>query len=242
MDNLAPPPATEVAENFAPPPAAEVMARFGAKPCPAPRSRQPSFVTLGPRFDEALLYAATAHRQQPRKGTPIPYLSHLLGVASIVLTYHGTEDQAIAGLLHDTVEDCGAEHEPVIAELFGQPVLDMVLACTDARVPAGGQKGDWRRRKEAYLDHLAELPPGDPALLVSCADKVHNAEAILADLETEGLPFWDRFPGKTPEDHLWYYGRLAAFFTDAVSDRLARRLRATVAAIGDLHRRLAAER
>ena len=99
MDNLAPPPATEVAENFAPPPAAEVMARFGARPCPAPRSRQPDFVTLGRRFDEALLYASTAHRQQPRKGTPIPYLSHLLGVASIVLTYHGTEDQAIqAGL------------------------------------------------------------------------------------------------------------------------------------------------
>ncbi|HEV7687736.1 MAG TPA: HD domain-containing protein, partial [Acidimicrobiia bacterium] len=174
------------------PDVAAVMARFGAKPCPAPGTRHADFTALGPRFDQALLYASAAHRQQPRKGTPSPYLSHLLGVASIVLTYRGTEDQAIAGLLHDTVEDCGAEHVAAIEELFGKAVRDMVLACSDAAVPAGQAKGDWRSRKEAYLRHLAELDADDPALLVSCADKLHNAGAILADLEAEGLPFWNR--------------------------------------------------
>jgi GTP pyrophosphokinase len=115
----------------------------------------------------------------------------------------------------------------------------MVLACTDARVPAGTPKPDWWTRKAAYLGHLAELPPGDPALLVSCADKVHNAEAILTDLEIHGPALWARFPGKVPEDHLWYYGRLAAFFDHALTGRaapLARRLRVTVDALGELQR------
>jgi (p)ppGpp synthase/HD superfamily hydrolase len=193
---------------------------------------------LGPRFDQGLLYATAAHRQQPRKGTAVPYMSHLLGVASIVLTYGGTENQAISGLLHDTVEDCGIEHEPVIGELFGPEVLGIVLACTDARVPAGEAKGSWRDRKERYLRHLRELPPGDPALLVSCADKLHNAQAILADLEAIGPELWDRFPGRTPEDHLWYYGELAATFEALFPGPLADRLRSTVEAIGDVHRRL----
>jgi hypothetical protein len=214
------------------------MERLGAEPCPAPRQRHADFVTLGPRFERALLYASAAHRQQPRKGTPVPYLSHLLGVASIVLTYGGTEDQAIAGLLHDTVEDCGAEHEPVIDELFGGEVLRLVLVCTDARVPVGQVKGDWRTRKEAYLRHLRELPPGDPALLVSCSDKLHNAQAILADLDALGLPFWARFPGRTPQEQIWYYGELAATFEEVLPGPLAQRLRATVDAITEVHERL----
>jgi hypothetical protein len=217
----------------------EVMAGFGAPTCPVPESRHPDFVTLGPRFDGAFLYASFAHRQQPRKGTPVPYLSHLLGVASIVLTYGGSEDQAIAGLLHDTVEDCGAEHVAPLEELFGPAVLAMVLACTDAVVPAGAGKGEWHGRKRAYLDHLAELPPGDPALLVSCADKVHNAEAILADLGTEGLALWGRFGDKTPEDQLWYYGELAGVFTKGFDSPLARRLQVAVDALAALHHRLA---
>src|SRR5439155_7767719 len=164
-----------------PPTVIEVMDRFGAKPAPAPDGRDPAFVDLGPRFDQALLYAAAAHRQQPRKGTAAPYLSHLLGVASIVLTYGGNEDQAIAGLLHDTVEDCGTEHEPVIGALFGDEVLRIVLACTDARVRGGEAKAGWRERKEQYLHNLRALPPGDAALLVSCSDKLHNAQATVAD-------------------------------------------------------------
>jgi (p)ppGpp synthase/HD superfamily hydrolase len=227
-------------DDLLPPRAAAVMDRCNARPCPVPARRHADFVTLTARFDEAFLYASSAHREQARKGTPIPYLSHLLGVASLVLTYGGTEDQAIAALLHDTVEDCGVEHTPVIEELFGKAVRDMVLACTDAEVPAGGQKADWWGRKAAYLAHLAQLPSGDPARLVSCADKVHNAEAILADLETEGAALWARFPGKVPEDYLWYFGRLAATFERSLPGPLARRLRVTVDAIGDLHRRLAA--
>jgi hypothetical protein len=227
--------------DLALPDVAAVMARFGAQPCPAPGTRDAGFVALGPRFDQALLYASAAHRHQPRKGTPVPYLSHLLGVASIVLTYRGTEDQAIAGLLHDTVEDCGAEHTAAIAELFGTAVRDMVLACSDSAVPAGEAKGDWRSRKEAYLRHLEELDVDDPALLVSCADKLHNAGAILADLEAEGLPFWTRFPGRRPEDILWYYGALAAFFTETLASPVAHRLQATVDAIIELQERLAAE-
>jgi hypothetical protein len=221
------------------------MASFDAEPVAASAGRDPGFVVLGPRFDQALLYASTAHRQQARKGGPIPYMSHLLGVASIVLAHSGSEDQAIAGLLHDTVEDCGVNHEPAIEKLFGETVLDMVLACTDARVPAGAPKPDWWTRKAAYLRHLAELPSDDPALLVSCSDKVHNAEAILADLETHGPALWARFPGKVPEDHLWYYGRLAAFFDHALTGPaapLARRLRVTVDALGTLHRSHAAQR
>jgi (p)ppGpp synthase/HD superfamily hydrolase len=216
----------------------ELMDRYDAKPAPAPDGRAPGFVELGPRFDQALLYAAAAHRQQPRKGTPVPYLSHLLGVASIVLTYGGDEDQAIAGLLHDTIEDCGSEHEPVIGELFGPEVLRIVLACTDSALPAGQARAGWRERKERYLDHFRDLPPGDAALLVSCADKLHNAQAILADLETLGLSLWDRFPGKTPEDHLWYYESLAVTFAEAMAGPLADRFGATVEAIGALHRSL----
>jgi (p)ppGpp synthase/HD superfamily hydrolase len=212
----------------------DLMERFAARPASAPDGRHPEFVELGPRFEQALLYAAAAHRQQPRKGTPVPYLSHLLGVASIVLTYGGDEDQAIAGLLHDTVEDCGAEHEPVIGELFGDEVLRIVLACTDSAVPAGQEKAPWRDRKQRYLDHLGELGPGDAALLVSCSDKLHNAQAIVADLETLGPRLWDRFPGKTPADNLWYYESLAAIFTDRFPGPLADRLRRTVEAMGSL--------
>lgn len=225
--------------DLPPPTFLELMDRFHARPAPAPGGRDPGFVELGPRFEQALLYAAAAHRQQPRKGTPVPYLSHLLGVASIVLTHGGNEDQAIAGLLHDTVEDCGAEHEPVIGELFGDEVLRIVLACTDARVRAGEAKASWRERKEQYLRHLQELPPGDAALLVSCSDKVHNAQATVADLEILGLPLWERFPGKTPEDNLWYYDSLAAIFEDRLPGRLAGHLRRTAEAMGALHRNLA---
>lgn len=219
----------------------DVMDRFAAQPCPPPSTRHAEFLVLGERFDQAMLYAAAAHRQQPRKGTAVPYLSHLLGVTSIVLTYGGNEDQAIAGLLHDTVEDCGAEHEPVIGELFGDEVLRLVLACTDARVPRGQPKGGWRERKEQYLQHLRELGAGDPALLVSCADKLHNAQAIAADLDTYGLELWDRFPGKTPDDNIWYYVTLTDIFCDLMPGPLAHRLSVTVDALAATHWRLTFE-
>jgi (p)ppGpp synthase/HD superfamily hydrolase len=224
---------------------AAVMDRFAARPCPAPATRHPGFVELGPRFDEALLYAAAAHRQQPRKGTPVPYMSHLLGVTSIALTYGAGENQAIGALLHDTVEDCGNEHEAVIGELFGDEVLHIVMACTDSAEPAGQAKAGWRGRKERYIEHLADLPASDPALLVSCSDKVHNAEAIVADLDVLGAALWERFRGKTPEDNLWYYAELSALFNavaatpgGAVPAPLAARLRTTSHAMAATHHRL----
>ena len=230
MDTAAPPVLPDLVDY---------MARSGARPHPPGATRHPDFVALGPRFDRALLYTSAAHREQARKGIPAPYLSHLLGVASIVLTYGGTEDQAIAALLHDTVEDCGDEHVPVIAGLFGEPVLTIVLACTDARAPAGAPKADWWSRKAAYLRHLDGLDGADPALLVSCADKIHNAEAIRADFEAEGPGFWARFPGKAPEDHLWYYARLVSAFTRSDLPRpLVQRLRSAVDGIAAHHRHL----
>jgi (p)ppGpp synthase/HD superfamily hydrolase len=134
------------------------------------------------RFDGALLYAARLHRDQTRKGTGVPYVTHLLTVAAIVGEYNGTEDEVIAALLHDAPEDAGGEAQ--LAEIrtrFGGPVADIVAGCTDAHE---GPKPPWRARKEAYLDHLAEAPA--PVRLVSAADKLHNARSVLC--RTTGPP------------------------------------------------------
>ena len=130
-----------------------------------------------PQLHAALDYAADAHQTQARKGSTIPYLSHLLGVSSLVIEYGGDEDQAIAGLLHDAIEDCGAKHEAIISDRFGPRVARIVRACTDAD---SFPKPPWRARKEAYLRHL-ETADRD-ALLVSCCDKLHNARTIVTDL------------------------------------------------------------
>ena len=147
------------------------------------------------------------HRDQVRKGTSIPYLSHLLAVSSLVMEHDGDEDEAIAGLLHDVVEDVGRDQAPAIAQRFGARVLDIVLGCTDAdRFP----KPPWRERKERYLTHLDTAPAS--VLLVSCCDKLHNATAILHDLERIGPAVFERFTAGR-EGTLWYYRRLADTFT-----------------------------
>lgn len=129
------------------------------------------------RYREALDYAAEVHAEQTRKGTDIPYISHLLAVSSLVLEYGGDEDQTIAALLHDAVEEQGGEaRRDDIRARFGGRVADMVWACTDG---LDGQKAPWRERKEAYLAHLWEVPAD--ARLISCADKLHNARSILHD-------------------------------------------------------------
>jgi (p)ppGpp synthase/HD superfamily hydrolase len=157
---------------------------------------------LTDRFTRAVDYARIAHAGQTRKGTDIPYLTHLLSVASLVIEFGGSEDQAIAGLLHDTIEDCGAEHEAIIRAQFGDAVADIVVACTDgtaegkaALVDAEAKKRDWMDRKHAYLAHLAEAP--DDVLLVSGCDKLHNARAIVGDLEDPdvGMNVFARFKG-----------------------------------------------
>lgn len=171
----------------------------------------PGFRPLSARFDQALLYASWAHREQARKQTATPYLSHLLAVCSLILEYEGTEDQAIAGLLHDTVEDCGPEHIQPIRDRFGEEVARIVVGCSDAIVPAGWYGPPWAERKLSYLDRLASLPADDPILLVSCCDKLHNARAIVRDLRVHGNWMWSRF-GRPAHHQLWYYRSLAEVF------------------------------
>jgi (p)ppGpp synthase/HD superfamily hydrolase len=170
---------------------------------------------LSTRFTEAVDYARAAHAAQYRKGTQIPYLYHLLGVSSLVLEYGGDEDQAIAGLLHDVLEDCGSEHEDPIRSRFGAKVIEIVLDCTDGSVEtkaaaeaAGSKLENWRQRKLAYLAHLRDKP--DHTLLVSGCDKLHNARAILGDLEHPevGPAVFERFTAGR-EGTLAYYQSLS---------------------------------
>jgi (p)ppGpp synthase/HD superfamily hydrolase len=146
---------------------------------------------LSDRFDDALAYASRLHREQTRKGSDIPYVAHLLAVCSLVIEHGGNEDQAIAALLHDAAEDQGGE--PRLSEIrarYGAAVADIVADCTDAWTEP---KPPWRPRKEAYLAALPSKPSA--SLLVSLADKVHNASAILGDYQVLGDKLWDRFKG-----------------------------------------------
>lgn len=166
---------------------------------------------LTERISQALALAVEAHDQQVRKGTQVPYVAHPMGVASIALDFGADEDQAIAALLHDVLEDGGPQFAPVIQQKFGKKVLSLVEGCTDGVPNAAGEKAPWADRKKAYLAHLAEADPA--VLLVSGADKLHNARAILSDLQTIGSAVFDRFTaGK--EGTLWYYRSLATIFAD----------------------------
>jgi (p)ppGpp synthase/HD superfamily hydrolase len=164
---------------------------------------------MTPRYTQALNLAATAHEGQKRKGTPIPYISHPVAVAALVASYGGDEDQQIAALLHDVLEDAGESWAPRIAE-FGPRVLDIVRACTDGTPDATGGKAPWRERKEAYLAHLSSTP--DDALLVSACDKLHNIQAIAHDLANIGPAVFGRF-NAGQDQVLWYYSQLANIFT-----------------------------
>ena len=161
---------------------------------------------LTDRFDRALVYATHVHAGQTRKGTSIPYVSHLLAVSSTVLEYGGDEELAIAGLLHDSVEDQGGKARlDDVRNKFGDRVARVVAACSDslADTTKGEKKADSQKRKEAYLVHLDTAD--DDVLLVSLADKVHNARAILRDLGKRdvGESVWRRFNqlrGNRPDD------------------------------------------
>jgi (p)ppGpp synthase/HD superfamily hydrolase len=154
----------------------------------------------GEKFDRALLYASRLHRDQVRKGTSTPYITHLLAVASIVGENGGTEGEVVAALLHDAPEDQGGEAtlEDIRAR-FGDEVAKIVDGCTDTYE---NPKPPWRERKERYLAHLAGAPA--PVRLVSSADKLHNARTILSDYRLIGEDLWSRFNGKK-EGTLWYY-------------------------------------
>jgi (p)ppGpp synthase/HD superfamily hydrolase len=158
---------------------------------------------LGDRFVDAVSYAATVHAAQPRKGSDVPYLAHLLGVSSLVLEAGGDEDLAIAALLHDAAEDHGGEAQLVeIEDRFGPRVAGIVRECSDSLLPEGAVKPDWETRKR---DHLARLPDStDDALIVWTADKVHNARALATDVAVHGRGFLSRFHAP-PDRLLWYY-------------------------------------
>ena len=162
-------------------------------------------MVLSKRFEDAFVYAADKHKTQLRKGTDIPYISHLMAVAGLVLENGGDEETAIAALLHDVIEDGGgAVAREEIRRRFGRRVVDIVDECTDAEVIP---KPPWRERKEKYIAHLRHATP--QARLVSAADKLHNARAILTDYRVVGEALWERF-NASREETLWYYRELVA--------------------------------
>ena len=159
---------------------------------------------LSEKFIEAVSVANKSHKGHMRKGTNIPYISHLLAVASLVMESGGSEDEIIAALLHDAVEDGGGK--PVldkIKERFGQNIASIVDDCTETYEDP---KPPWKGRKDAYISHIKE---GNPSVqLVSCADKLHNVRCILSDYRQVGEVLWDRFSA-SKEETLWFYQSMA---------------------------------
>jgi 5'-deoxynucleotidase YfbR-like HD superfamily hydrolase len=171
------------------------------------------------------------HGGDVRKGTTIPYVSHVLGVASLALEHGANEDEAIGALLHDTVEDATGDSESVRTEIrrrFGPAVLDIVDGCTDARTKP---KPPFRERKERYIAHLPEASPS--VRLVSAADKLYNARAILSDYRAIGEALWARFNGGR-SGTLWYYRALADAFRTLGPGRLAEELDRVVSELEQL--------
>lgn len=170
------------------------------------------------RISAAFAFAALVHEKQKRKSTDIPYISHPMAVAAQVSVWGGSEDQFIAALLHDVVEDGGAQYMPVIEEHFGKHVLDLVMACSDAAPQRGQPKGAWIERKEKYIANLRSA--ADEVLLISAADKWHNLASILADAKQLGEVVFDRFIRQDFERTdkkkmvLWYYKELLAVYRE----------------------------
>jgi (p)ppGpp synthase/HD superfamily hydrolase len=174
-------------------------------------------IQLGPRFRKAFLFAAEKHASQARKASTVPYIAHLMGVASTVLEFGGNEDMAIAALLHDVVEDCGgAAMLKEVRRRFGNRVAKIVDGCTDSY---GSPKPPWRERKENYIRHLKSTDAA--TRLVSAADKLNNIRSILADYRHVGDAIWGRFNGGR-EGTLWYYRALLDEFLRDKPNRLIR--------------------
>jgi (p)ppGpp synthase/HD superfamily hydrolase len=173
---------------------------------------------LSQRFDQALAWASELHRDQKRKGGRVPYIAHLLAVAALVLEAGGDEDEAIAALLHDAVEDQGgAPTRAAIEERFGPRVAAIVDGCTDTDETP---KPPWKARKVAYLEALAQAD--DSVRLVVGADKLHNATCTLHDLRREGPAVWDRFRGR--DNAIWYYRSVLETLSDGGPNLLVRQL------------------
>lgn len=174
-------------------------------------------IKLSPRFLRAFQFAAEKHKNQARKASTIPYIAHLMGVASLVLEAGGDEDLAIAALLHDVVEDCGGA--PMLREVrrrFGDRVAKVVDGCTDSDTDP---KPPWRERKDYYLRRLKTEDAG--TRLVSAADKLNNIRSILSDYRAVGESIWSRFNGGR-EGTLWYYRALRDEFLRSKLNRVTR--------------------
>jgi len=176
-------------------------------------------VKLGPRFQRAFEFAAKQHAGQTRKASTIPYIAHLMGVASLVFEAGGDEDLAIAALLHDVVEDCGGA--PMLEKIrrrFGSRVAKIVDGCTDAyQLP----KPPWHDRKVSYINRLKK--EDDETRLVSAADKLNNVRSILSDYRVIGESVWSRFNGGR-DGTLWYYRTLRDEFLRSKPNRITRDL------------------
>ena len=177
---------------------------------------------LSPKFEEAFRLAFDLHQtkgRQGRKGKDTPYISHLMAVSALVLEFGGSEEEAIAALLHDAVEDQGGRKTlRLIEEKFGPKVAKIVADCSDSE---GDPKPPWLERKLKYIDHLPQVLPS--SRIVSLADKIHNAGTILRDIRQHGVKTFERFNGKR-EGTLWYYDALARTFLELNSDDMAKEL------------------
>ncbi len=185
---------------------------------------------LTERFTRAVDYARTLHTET-RKGTKIPYMAHLLGVASLVMGEAGgvvpvTEDMVIAAILHDTAEDHGGQRTlDDVREKFGPDVARMVEGLSDTLAEDHDKKEGWEERKNAYLARLRNEP--EDVLVISVADKLYNAKAILDDLKEIGPAVWDRFK-RGPKEQLWYFHSLLAIFDPRLHSRMVVELKRVV--------------
>jgi GTP pyrophosphokinase len=180
-------------------------------------------------FTQALIFASQLHAKQTRKGSGVPYVAHLLAVASIALEYGASEDEAIAALLHDAIEDQGgAATREEIRRRFGDTVTEIVDGCTESDITP---KPPWRQRKEAYIAHIPNASVS--VRLVSAADKLHNARSILKDYRLLGDGVWERFQGGK-NGTLWYYRSIVDAFHTVESTPLVDELERVVSELEGL--------
>ncbi len=196
---------------------------------------------LGPRFASAVDWAVELHGAQTRKGSGVPYVAHLIEVAALVLHDGGTESEAIAGLLHDAIEDAGVKPKQ-IRKRYGRKVSKIVKACTetiDGKLPGASNAprdaSTWRARKQEAIDHLAAPDVPTPVLRVKAADALANARSIVADLRRRGPEVWQRFHAGAI-DQLWYYRSLTVILMARHPGVLSDELRAAVTEMEQLAR------
>jgi (p)ppGpp synthase/HD superfamily hydrolase len=178
---------------------------------------------LTDRFNTALIQSQQWHSNQLRKGSSVPYFSHLMSVAALVLEDGGSEDEAIAALLHDAIEDCGGE--PIrqeIIKLFGDRVTKLVDGCTESFITP---KPPWKERKLQYIQQIQTAEP--EVIRISLADKLHNARSIQRDLSLFGDSVWGKFNGGQ-QGTCWYYQELLAIYRDQTKSLMLEELSALV--------------